>query len=584
MTTAVPSVPEADVANSHELHTKRLATSQPQFLRLHAIGRPFDCWCVLVAILGVALLGGCAINQEKEVELYRKVLDGPNPPKVSEIYEGRPLSLEEALLLANRRDENLASNGELYVQALIDKERAFANFLPTVSLAPTISYETKRTSAAAIGAVAAAGGTTDALKDVPVSGSVNVFNGFQDVSNLRRAGYTAEQREQLLLDLQMTLFLNVAQTYYLTLSNERSVTVLTNSVKVQLERVRDQQGRLQAGLARPLDVAQAEAQASATRVSLISAQNNVKNSRTMLAFLLNAPVENAILIDRLQVPDHLFSLEEALGTGQRNRLDVIAAREAVESARQSVSQAMGQYYPSVSLQVDYFLHKESFPTVSEWSGILSANVPIFTAGLVHANVRTAWSQLRQSRLAQLQVIRTVDQQVKTAYENLADSQRRLDEEHVEVKAARDALIQAEESYPVGLAAYLDIITAQDQLLTAQLSLVTEEINFKVFFIDLLRTMGKLERPETVPPPSAPPTSMPSDEEISTPEVGSGNSNGQLGARRSVIQPATQSAEIQPTTESVPTQPETEPVHSAPTTSPAVPLLPLPSTGPTTTAP
>jgi hypothetical protein len=260
---------------------------------------------------------------------------------------------------------------------------------------------------------------------------------------------------------------------------------------------------------------------------------------------------------------------------------VIAAREAVESARQSVSQAMGQYYPSVSLQVDYFLHKESFPTFSEWSGILSANVPIFTAGLVHANVRTAWSQLRQSRLAQLQVIRTVDQQVKTAYENLADSQRRLDEEHVEVKAARDALIQAEESYPVGLAAYLDIITAQDQLLTAQLSLVTEEINFKVFFIDLLRTMGKLERPQAVPPPSAPPTSMPSDEEITTPQVGSGNPNGQFGGRRSVIQPATQPTEVQPTTEGAAAQPETEPDHGAPATSPAVPLLPLPSSGPTT---
>ncbi len=200
----------------------------------------------------------------------------------------------KTLLLANRHNENLASNGELYVQALIDKERAFANFLPTVSLAPTINYETKRTSAASsgtitTGTVAAAGGTTDALRDVPVAGSVNVFNGFQDVSNLRRAGYTAQQREQLLLDLQMTLFLNVAQAYYTTLSNERSVTVLTNSVQVQLERVRDQQGRLQAGLARPLDVAQAQAQASATRVSLISAQNNVKNSRTMLALSSQCP-------------------------------------------------------------------------------------------------------------------------------------------------------------------------------------------------------------------------------------------------------------------------------------------------------
>ncbi len=150
-----------------------------------------------------------------------------------------------------------------------------------------------------------------------------------------------------------------------------------------------------------------------------------------------------------------------------------------------------------------------------------------------------------------------------------------------MKAARDALIQAEQSYPVGLAAYLDIITAQDQLLTAKLSLVTEEINFKVFFIDLLRTMGKLERPETIPPPSAP-----SDIDAigcGNYDAGSwtGHSERSVGAQRSVIQPATQPAEIQPTTEGAATQPEPEPVQAAPATSPAVPLLPLPSSGPTT---
>ncbi len=186
-------------------------------------------------------------------------------------------------------------------------------------------------------------------------------------------------------------------------------------------------------------------------------------------------------------------------------------------------------------------------------------------------MRTAWSQLRQSRLSQLQVVRTVDEQVKTAYQNFRDSKRRLDEEHVEVLAARDALIQAEQSYPVGLAAYLDIITAQDQLLTAQLSLVTEEINYKIFFLDLLRTMGKLERPEMIPAPSAPPTSMPTDEEIQTPS-GPANSVG----KHSVIQPATL-----PTAENPASEPAPEPSTAPATTAPVVPLLPIPSTDPTT---
>ncbi len=531
----------------------------------------FRRWRACLALpIAITLLAGCAVNQEKEVELYRKELDGKNPPAVAEFYEGRPLSLEEALLLANRRDENLASSGETYVQAMIDRERAFANFLPTISLAPSINYVDKRSSFGNV--------TQSAIKDVPMTGSVNIFNGFQDTSNLRKAGFTSEQRRQLLLDLQMTLFLNVAQTYYAILSNERSVLVLIHSAEVQNERVRDQEGRLKAGLARPLDVAQAQAQASATHVSLITAQNNVNNSRTMLAFLLNAPVRNAVLIDRLQVPQRLLPIENALWIGQHNRLDVAAASEGVEAARQAVSAALGQYYPSVSLNVDYFLHKESFPTNSEWSGILSANVPIFTAGIVHANVRTAWSQLRQARLVQLQTIRSVDEQVKTAYENLSQSKRRLVEERVEVRAARESLRQAQDSYPVGLATYLDVITAQDQLLTAQLSLVSEQINYKIFFLDLLRTMGKLARPDSIPAPATPPTSMPSDEELLTPAPSRGRQQPGTGrAFESRIRPATEPVDTEPATQPAPVVPPLPIPDTQP--APNVPLLPIPTTEP-----
>ncbi len=104
---------------------------------------------------------------------------------------------------------------------------------------------------------------------MPFSGSYNVFSGFQDVANFRRAGYTAEQRQALLLDLQQTILINVAQAYYQVLTSERSVQVLLNSVAVQNERVRDMEGRQRAGVARPLDVAQNQAQAAATRVQLI---------------------------------------------------------------------------------------------------------------------------------------------------------------------------------------------------------------------------------------------------------------------------------------------------------------------------
>src|SRR5665213_191423 len=468
---------------------------------MNGTSRPyFKTLSILPFALAALAVGGCAVNQEKEVATYRKVLDGKHPPAFV-YHPGEPLSLEAALLLTNRNDETLASSGEDYLQALIDKERAFSTFLPSISLAPTMNWQQNRASFA--GAP-----TTPVLTDVPVAGRYNVFNGFQDVANLRRAGYTSQQRKALLLDLQQTVLLDVAQVYYQVLSSERSVEVLLNSTQVQNERVRDMVGRQKAGVARPLDVAQTEAQAAATRVQLIQAQNNVRDGRITLAFLTATPVQDAPLADRLDVPVNLITADAALLRAQATRQDVQAAQAAIEAGRQNVQAAIGQYYPSVTLNLDYYLHKESFPTISEWDGILTANIPIFTAGQINANVRTAWSQLRQAWLNERRTRRMVAEQVRTAYENLKASSRRLNELHVEVSAAQEALRQAEQMYAAGLATNLDRLTAQDQLLSAQLSLAAEAFNYKVYYLQLIRAMGTLRRPDYPPAPTTAPASRP----------------------------------------------------------------------------
>jgi outer membrane protein len=466
------------------------------------------------AALGLlSLTAGCIVNQKDEVAKYRRVLDGPQPVPQFDVQPGQPLSLEAALLLANRTDETLDSEGEDYLQALIDKERAFSAFLPTISLAPTYTW-VDRTSA----------GGRHVTGDTPINGNYSVFNGFQDLSNLRRARYTANQRKALLMDLQQSVLLSVGQTYYQVLSDERSVVVLKNSVSVQNERLRDMQGRQSVGVARALDVAQTAAQAAATRVQLIQAENNVRTARALLALLTSAPVQDSPLADRLAVPPQLPPSDELVRDAQVTRQDIRAAEALIESARQSVQQAIGQWYPSVSLNLNYFLSRttSSFatggvvPAEGVWNGILTANLPIFTGGLIHANVRTAWSQLRQAWLNERLVRRQAAEQVQVAYENLEDSRRRITELRVEVSAAQEALRQAESNYSAGVGTNLDRLTAQDQLLSAQLSLVTEEINFKIYYLDLLRTEGRMPLPRTLGPAPGTPTSQPNATETVTP--------------------------------------------------------------------
>src|SRR5690606_32403148 len=130
-------------------------------------------------------------------------------------------------------------------------------------------------------------------------------------------------------------------------------------------------------------------------------------------------------------------------------------------------------------------------------------LPIFTAGLIEADVREAWSQFRQALLFRQYLFRQIDRDIRTAYENVVNSDERIRELRVQLTAAEQALRQAEESYGAGLATNLERITAQDQVLSAQLQLASEEFNRKLFYLNLLRAAGglrnELDRAATTQP-------------------------------------------------------------------------------------
>jgi outer membrane protein TolC len=92
--------------------------------------------------------------------------------------------------------------------------------------------------------------------------------------------------------------------------------------------------------------------------------------------------------------------------------------------------------------------------------------------------------------------------VRVAYENLLGSRRRLAELQTTLAAARAAYEQAVADQRVGRGTNLEVIVAQDQLLSAELQLAGEEFDYKIAYLNLLRSAGVLEEvlslPTTVP--------------------------------------------------------------------------------------
>jgi outer membrane protein TolC len=433
----------------------------------------------MAACFGLATLVGCAVDQKKEVATYRKVIDPEKPAPT--YHAGESVTLARALQLANANSEQLSAQGEDYLQALIDRDRAAAAFFPTISLAPTYYVQDKSRKS----------DSRTTQFDVPATGNWNLFNGFADVANSRRARATIVQQRNLLLDAQTAVLLDVARVYYEILRSEQSVRVLQSSLAVQEERLRDTTGRRRAGLARPLDVAQSQAQASQTKVQLLQAQADVINGRNLLAFLVNAPISSANLPDGFDPEIDIPSIEAVVRQAMTRRNDLAAAQAAVGAARQEVTAMIGRYYPSISVNANYFFSRDSSPSDSKWNAVFSLDLPIFTAGLIHADVRTAWSRYRQAVLFHSQLHRQIDRDVRTSLETLTSTLAQLEELHLQVTAAQEALRQADESYRVGLATNLERLTAQDQALSAELQLASAQYERKFAYLNLLRQSGQL---------------------------------------------------------------------------------------------
>jgi outer membrane protein TolC len=141
--------------------------------------------------------------------------------------------------------------------------------------------------------------------------------------------------------------------------------------------------------------------------------------------------------------------------------------------------------------VSGFLYRQYYTDASKWDALLIGNLPLFSAGVIEADVRTAWSRLRQAALYQSYLRRQIDQDVQNGYDTLLTSQQEIMDLNTEVQAGADALRQSEELLKNGLAIPLDVLTAQQTLLDAQLNYTSASFDRTVFYLDLLRSTGDL---------------------------------------------------------------------------------------------
>lgn len=365
--------------------------------------------------------------------------------------------------------------------------RANSGFRPSIGGAADVTHDWQK-SRPAVG-----GDGSNTSKGYSVGLSQSIFNGFRTVNavneaeaNVRAGRENLRIIEQGVLLDGVTAFMDVVRDQAILRLRENNVNVLSR----ELQATRD---RFAVGEVTRTDVAQAEARRAGSISALDLARSNLKISRAAFERIIGHPP------GRLVEPRGAYarlprSQDEAIGIAIKEAPSVVSALYREQAARFAVDRIWGELLPSVSLEASYSQRFNPTSSIDEREGTTVSgrvNIPIYAGGEVHARVRQA-KHTHLSLLQEIERYRTEAREaVLGAWALLTASRAQLESDQAQVSAARTALTGVREEQKVGQRTILDVLNAEQEYLTAQVSLETTRRNLVVNSYLVVQSIGRL---------------------------------------------------------------------------------------------
>jgi outer membrane protein, multidrug efflux system len=394
----------------------------------------------------------------------------------------------------------LASNQTLKASvATLEQARATAaiqnaTLFPNVSVSPSVGitrYSGTRPSESTVPVTAA---VTQGNWIVPFNVSYEVdFSGkLRRTREAAQAAYQASAAD--LENVRLVLTAELAADYFTVRELDSEIGITNRTVEALTKGLQLVQSRHAGGIASGLDVAQEETLLNTTRTQAILLQQLRKQFEDAIAVLIGKPAPDFHLAVReltAQPPNIEFSLPSDL---LERRPDIAEGERQMASANAQIGIAKAAYYPSVVLfgqggwnsqNVSQLFNAES----AIWA--VGANVAesIFTGGARRAQVQYSQAgydaTVANYRGTVLNAFREVQDNI-TGLQVLDAAQKSQADA---VDSSRRELDISTSRYVGGLVNYLDVVTAQQVLLTNEQQAAIIQGQRLITAVTLVKALG-----------------------------------------------------------------------------------------------
>ncbi|MBS0506184.1 MAG: efflux transporter outer membrane subunit [Proteobacteria bacterium] len=269
---------------------------------------------------------------------------------------------------------------------------------------------------------------------------------------------------------RLLLASRVAQAYFQLARLQAQLAVAERTLAQRTELLRLVHGRVNAGLDTHLELRQSEGALPEARQQIEALREQQALTRNALGALLAQP-DAAQTLDAkaLETINPVVTPAQLPADLLGRRPDVAAARWRVEAATQDMAVARAQFYPNVSLTAFAGLSSISLDRFAqagsrEWGLGPALRLPLFDSGRLRANLRGKAADLDAAvesyNAALLDAVHDAADQLASG----AAIARQVAEQRQAGAAAEDAYAIARRRYEAGLANYLQVLSAETQVL------------------------------------------------------------------------------------------------------------------------
>ena len=382
--------------------------------------------------------------------------------------------------IANNTDLNIARLKVREAEALLTSSKLA--YLPSVSLTPQ-------------GTIKSIEGNSP-TKTYNLAASADwELDIFGRLTNAKReAKAVLEQSQAYKQAVQTQLIATIANSYYTLLMLDKQLDISRRTAEIWAENLRVMKALKKAGQTTEMAVAQIEASKLSVDASLLSLEQQITEVENSLSSLLGVVPQriDRSTLDMQSFPDTL-SVGVPLQLLQR-RPDVRQSEAALAEAFYTTNRAYSAFYPAITLSGSAGWTNAAGAIISnpgEWlfSAVVALVQPLFNRGQNIANLKVAKARQEEALLTFRQTLLNAGTEVNDALLQWQVARRRLDLDRQQIISLQSAVRSSELLMRHSSQNYLEVLTARQTLLDAELSAVSDRFEEIQGVINLYHALG-----------------------------------------------------------------------------------------------